>query len=209
MKQIIYVLVAVFMLTACSQSKEKKAEALIKKEMKKSLYKPETYVPVETKVDSAFAPMDSPEVFEMLFQLQESSQEISGLNSKLKSAMLSMSINSYPYYQSAYDKYKYEEAKQEYDKASASLKKQQEKMEDLYARITSFAQQNKGFIGYKVYHSYRADNNAGNTLVGYCMFYLDSKMEKVLYRLSEDDASKLTDAMKLFSEHMDEMNQEE
>ena len=106
MKQIIYVLVAVFMLTACSQSKEKKAEALIKKEMKKSLYKPETYVPVETKVDSAFAPMDSPEVFEMLFQLQESSQEISGLNSKLKSAMLSMSINSYPYYQSAYEKYK-------------------------------------------------------------------------------------------------------
>jgi hypothetical protein len=41
------------------------------------------------------------------------------------------------------------------------------------------------------------------------MFYLDSKMEKVLYRLSEDDLSKLKDAMELFSEHMDEMNQEE
>ena len=56
MKKIFYLALVAIVMVACGQSQEQKAEYLIKESLKKSLYKPETYKPVETKVDSAFAP---------------------------------------------------------------------------------------------------------------------------------------------------------
>lgn len=63
MKKFFYFAFSTLVLVACSQSQEQKAEVLIKESLKKSLYKPETYKPVETKVDSAFAPYDDPAFF--------------------------------------------------------------------------------------------------------------------------------------------------
>ena len=75
MKKFIYLSFLTLVLVACSQSQEKKAEALIKESLKKSLYKPETYKPVETKVDSAFAPYDDPAFFEELAELEKMKAE--------------------------------------------------------------------------------------------------------------------------------------
>lgn len=60
MKKFFYLALVAIVVVACGQSQEQKAESLIKEELKKSLYKPETYKPIETKVDSAFAPYDDP-----------------------------------------------------------------------------------------------------------------------------------------------------
>ncbi|MBO7115883.1 MAG: hypothetical protein J6V87_02410 [Prevotella sp.] len=54
MKKVLYLILVLIVLAACSQSPEQKAEVLIKDSLKKSLYKPDTYKPVDTKVDSAF-----------------------------------------------------------------------------------------------------------------------------------------------------------
>lgn len=51
------------MLVACSQTPEKKADALITDIVKESLFHPESYSPVRTRVDSAFTPFDNPDFF--------------------------------------------------------------------------------------------------------------------------------------------------
>ena len=51
MKKIFYLALVAVIMVACGQSQEQKAEVLIKESLKKTLYKPETYKPVETKVD--------------------------------------------------------------------------------------------------------------------------------------------------------------
>ena len=66
MKNCWYLALFAVIVVACGQSQEQKAETLIKENLKKSLYKPESYKPVETKVDSAFAPYDDPAFFEEL-----------------------------------------------------------------------------------------------------------------------------------------------
>lgn len=75
MKKIFYLALVAIVIVACKQSQEQKAEYLIKESLKKSLYKPETYKPVETKVDSAFAPYDDPAFFEELAELGEMNSE--------------------------------------------------------------------------------------------------------------------------------------
>ena len=49
------------MLSSCGKSPQDKATAYVEKDMPKSLVKPDSYDPIETKVDSAFAPFDSPD----------------------------------------------------------------------------------------------------------------------------------------------------
>ena len=91
MRKIFYLALIAVIMVACSQSQEQKAEALIKESLKKSLYKPETYKPVETKVDSAFAPYDDPAFFEELAELGKMNNEYAELEEKAKHAKSSMS----------------------------------------------------------------------------------------------------------------------
>jgi hypothetical protein len=79
--------------------------------LKKSLYKPETYKPVETKVDSAFAPYDDPAFFEELAELGKMNSEYEDLEEKAKRAKSSMAIWSGPY-QTAFGRNEYQEAKE-------------------------------------------------------------------------------------------------
>jgi hypothetical protein len=114
MKKIIYFAIVAVIMVACGQSQEQKAEALIKESLKKSLYKPETYKPVETKVDSAYAPYDDPEFFEELAELGKMNSEFVELEEKAKHAKSSMSIWS-GLYQCSFGRNESQEAKEEYD----------------------------------------------------------------------------------------------
>ena len=110
MKKIFYLALVTVVIAACGQPQEQKAEALIKESLKKSLYKPETYKPVETKVDSAFAPYDDPAFFEELAELGKMNSEYADLEEKAKHAKSSMSIWSGPY-QTSFGRNQYQEAK--------------------------------------------------------------------------------------------------
>ena len=64
MKKIcITISLAIFLLSSCNNSPTDKANVLIKDDMRKSLIITDSYEPVETKVDSAFAPFDEPEFY--------------------------------------------------------------------------------------------------------------------------------------------------
>ena len=199
MKNYFYLAFFTFALVACSQSQEQKAEALIKESLKKSLYKPDTYLPVETKVDSAFAPYDDPAFFEELAELGKMNSEYEVLEEKAKRAKSSMAIWIGPY-QTAYGRNEYQEAKEEYDEANAQIDMLKTKGEKQYQKLLSMLQGERKFIGYKALHNYRADNNAGNTLIGNTIFFIDENFTEVQYSMEAEEYEQVQNAISQFKE---------
>ena len=52
-------------------------------------------------------------------------------------------------------------------------------------------QRSRKFIGYKAIHNYRADNNAGNTLIGNTIFFIDKNFEKVTYSMEVEEYNQM------------------
>lgn len=203
MKKIFYLALVAIVMVACGQSQEQKAEYLIKERLKKSLYKPETYKPVETKVDSAFAPYDDPAFFEELAELGKMNSEYEELESKAKHAKSSMAIWSGPY-MSAYGRNEYQEAKSGYEEANAKLEKLKTKGRKQFEKIANMLQVSNKFIGYKAVHNYRADNNAGNTLIGNTIFFIDKNFEEITYSMEVDEHNQVQEAISSFKEQIEE-----
>lgn len=203
MKKIFYLALVAVIMVACGQSQEQKAEALIKESLKKSLYKPETYKPIETKVDSAFAPYDDPAFFEELAELGKMNNEYAELEEKAKHAKSSMSIWSGPY-QSAFGRNEYQEAKEEYEEANAKIEKLKTKGRKQYEKVAKMLQGERKFIGYKAVHNYRADNNAGNTLIGNTIFFIDENFTEIRYSLEVEEYNQIQEAISQFKEQIEE-----
>ena len=203
MKKFIYLLFLTLVRVACSQSQEQKAEALIKESLKMSLYKPETYKPVETKVDSAFAPYDDPAFFEELAELEKMNSEYEELDEKAKRAKSSMAIWSGPY-QTAFGRNEYQEAKEDYDEANAQINKIKTKGKKQYEKVVSMLQSERKFIGYKALHNYRADNNAGNTLIGNTIFFINQNFTEVQYSMEAEEYEQVQNAISQFKEQIEE-----
>ena len=203
MKKIFYLALVAIIMVACGQSQEQKAEYLIKESLKKSLYKPETYKPVETKVDSAFAPCDDPALFEELAELGKMNSEYEELELKAKHAKSSMAIWSGPY-MSAYGRNEYQEAKSDYEEANAKLEKLKTKGRKQFEKIANMLQVSNKFIGFKAVHNYRADNNAGNTLIGNTIFFIDKNFEEITYSMEVDEYNQVQEAISSFKEQIEE-----
>ena len=204
MKNYLYLALLAVVVVACGQSHEKKAEALIKKKKKKTLYKPETYKPVDTKVDSAFAPYDDPVFLEEIMEFGKLGEEHEFLERKAKSAKSSMSLWSGPY-QTEYGRNNYRDAKEEFDDANSQLEKLKCKGIKLREKIVSKLNADRQFIGYKAVHNYRADNNAGNTLIGNTVFFIDKDFKEVLFRLDIEEYNGCQEAIKYIVEQLEEM----
>ena len=186
MKRGVYFLVLVVILVSCGQSQEEKANKLIKSELNKVLFKPESYKPVETKVDSAFAPLDDPALFALLKEYKKIELEMDFLHDKSKHIQRSMAIYDGPY-QSAYDKVRYNDSKEEYNQILGKISRLKEKGHDTYFEILKALDSHERFIGYLVSHNYRADNNAGNTIIGNDLFIIDPEFKEVIYQCSVAD----------------------
>lgn len=202
MKKLISIIL-VMMLVACSQSPEKKAEALIKESLMKSLFHPDTYKPIDTKVDSAFSPYDDIEFFKELGKIGELSAEYDELDEKAKEAKSTMALFS-DGYMSAYRKNQYEEAKEEYDEITAKMEILQKKGQKHMTNVMSMLQEGRKFIGYKAIHNYRADNNAGNTIVGNTVFFIDKDFTQVLYTVELEEYNQMQEAIEQFNENLED-----
>ena len=204
MKRCFYLVILTVMAAACSLSPEQKAEVLIKENLRKSLYKPDTYKPVETKVDSAFTPYDDPAFFEELEKLVKMNSEYTNLEEQAKRAKSSMSLWSGPY-MTAYGKNNYQEAKEEYDEANAKIEKLKTKARKQYDKIANILHGSREFLGYKAVHNYRADNNAGNTLIGNTIFFIDRNFETITYSMELEEYNQVQEAINQLKEQIEEV----
>ena len=181
MKKVSVLALLLVLLVSCS-SNEDKANRLIKKEMKKTLFIADSYEPVETQLDSAFAPFDNPELFESMFDFFQYSEELEKVKLDIKHAKSSMSIWSESYSslgESQFVKNEYEEARREYEQAVAREKTLTDIMMNKATKLKMLESPSE-FIGYKAVHSYRAKNNAGQVLLGKEIFFFDLEIEHVL-----------------------------
>lgn len=183
MKKTIAILLAVLVLGACSN--EQKAERLIKESMTKALLHPDTYDPVETQLDSAFYPYDSPDFIAKVGDAVESGLKYVELKNKIRDAKSKMALWSSPY--DSYSRNQYNEAKKEYKESNAKMSEFMANSRELAAELKAERAKKKEFIGYKAIHRYRANNNDGQTMFGENFFLFDKDLSEVILNFSTDD----------------------
>jgi len=205
MRNLLYIFIFVLFFSSCGKSPEEKANELIKAELRKSLFKPDSYNPIETKLDSAFTPYDDPVLFEKMMELVDIGAEIEGLNHDMKQAKSSMSIWSGPYMDS-FGRNEYNEAKEEYDKANSKKEKLTEKGKEKFEEVVNILKQKRNFIGYLATHNYRADNNAGNTLIGNTVFIIDKDFKEVLFSCELEEYNEIQQTLEEIEDRMNEQN---
>ena len=174
------------LIASCSPSPQKKAEALIKEAIQKTLVLPDTYEPVETVLDSAFSPRHNPDVIDLVFDIYKKSVEMDRLDSQMKSAKSSMAIWKSSY-MSSFARQQYNEAKDNYDSAKKQYDLLSSQIEKSAKKIQEIAEKGSEFIGVRAHHTYRAQNNAGNVLLDEEYFLLDKDITQVIARWSKEE----------------------
>lgn len=193
MKKVIGFILCLMVLGACSRTQEEKANLLIKEDIQKVLVKPDTYEPIETKLDSAFAPYETPEFMENTLKCVQLFMEIEGYKEKIKDARSMMTMYEdnlgFPYFKNEYNEYKaeYKEATNKRNEIEKRLKRSGKKLKEL-------VNAKREFIGYKTMHHYRADNNAGNTVLGTGFYLFDKDINTILISFSEEEIKLIQEA---------------
>lgn len=188
MKRVLLGTLLVMLIASCSKSPEEKANALIREDIKKVLYHPETYDPAETQVDSAFTPFDDPAFYEKTVQLCRLGMSIDECDRNMKHAKSSMSIWSGPY-QSAFGRNEYQDAKDKYDENARNKKNAEIKAKKIADELKSMLDKEPRFIGFKARHRYRANNNAGQTVFGEIKYLFDKDINQIVgsYDMENDE----------------------
>lgn len=193
MKKVIGFILCLMVLGACSRTQEEKANLLIKEDIQKVLVKPDTYEPIETKLDSAFAPYETPEFMENTLKCVQLFMEIKEYKEKIKVAKSMMTIYEdnlgFPYFKNEYNEYKaeYKEATNKRNEIEKRLKRSGRKLKEL-------VNAKREFIGYKTMHHYRADNNGGNTVLGTGFYLFDKDINTILISFSEEEIELIQEA---------------
>lgn len=174
MKKILLFVLMAMLVAACSQTKEQKAEALIKDYLKISLLKPETYKPVKTFLKEANSPYDDIELLKEVDELKEVTKELERSDWWIPS----------------------EKSGEMYDKAIAKFERMKTKKAKLLDDITTKLKKTPDLVGYRAFHNFRADDNTGNTYIGNIIVFFDKDMKQVTYILEESEYEALQEYIK-------------
>lgn len=189
-------LTAAVILVACGKSPEEKAQALIEDAVKKSLYIPKSYDPVETKIDSAFAPHATQDYINGTIEMCKAYKELKECESEVKSAKSSLNIYSDSYAR-AYMPNEYRDHKAEYDAALSKKDRAEKHLGEIIEGLRKMEEQKPEFIGYSAIHRYRANTNGGQTVFGTVQFFLDKDISKIVasYDLDSYDFKEMQETL--------------
>lgn len=196
------------LLASCTSSNEEKAEKLIKESLNTTLYHPETYEPISTRIDSAFINFENlAKVGEILTELGDLFQKQQEYKLKCKQAESSMSIYAPTYYSySEHSRVQYNQYKQEFEEYQAKLNKITPKID---AAITALKEVVKNiytdeFTGWLVSHRFKSMNGAETmTLSGDMVFVCDKEFTCCGSGMEIEDFNKLFKLINNFSETED------
>ena len=185
MKKVIWFILAAVCLCACSESMEEKANKLIKKELNKVIVNIDTYEPIETQIDSAFAPLMTAEMFDILKALPAQLRLFSGIMDEIERAKMGMSLNESRYY--SFQRESYKEFKEQYESANNRLHELETKMEAVNERVNQMKQAKPVFNGYRVIHQYRYTKEDGTKTIGRHFFLMNKDFSAVETMLDMED----------------------
>ena len=185
-KSFIFILCAV-LFTCCTKTPEQKAEALIKDSVVKHLYVPDSYQPVETQLDSAFAPYLAPELIQGVIDFHKMLNDSKDKKEDMRRAKSSMSIWYSTYHMSDYEIERYQQAKENYEEAQSSYNRIMSRLQEKAEWIKNKMAEEITFIGFMARHRFRANNNAGDTLFGESYYLLNPELTTIVAEWDEDD----------------------
>ena len=201
MKKILFAMIASAVLFASCQSKEKKAEELIKSELSKTLYDFDSYQPIETTVKEAKATIFNDTTcwkFGALlaYAMQETLECIKNANN----AKEHMDIWGPPsYYSSTYSDNQYYKYKAEYEKANDEAftngmicKATASLIKKTVAKLDTTK-----IIGWEVSHRFRCKTKGGNSDIGNYRYIIDTEFKNILLRedTGSDEDKQIRDAL--------------
>ena len=197
-RSIVFVFIAslICFVSSCSKSPEEKIKQLASTQIKKNLYIPESYSFADIRVDSAFAPYDSPKMCEYVSQLSDINSTYDEAEYELKMANRRLEHCSGPY-SPAWER---QEAKDRLQEAQGKLDAVREAGAKCVDAIKKLEKQKPQFIGYEAIVSYRAKNNSGDIVMDAVFMLVDEKSENICYMCSVDNYNKMQEA---FEEEVD------
>ena len=175
-------------LVSCqSPTQQERAEAFAADYIKKQLFFPDSYQPIECYVDTAFAPLETPEVFEKLKKLASIYEKMEDAEKDMKRKEdhyeMYKSFGSY----SSYNVYQTKEAKAEFDKAQTLYSSLFDQFKSLGEEIADLNEQPKKPYGLKIAQTYKAQTNGGQTVSSAVLILVDYDMKKVQAAYGEEE----------------------
>lgn len=175
----IALVVAILVLSACSQTSKSRAEEMLEEAVKPTLYDPESYESRGTHLDSAFAPLDSPELMDKVEKIQSDKNEMAALHAQLDSLL-----------RTKVSKKEITKMTDKMESLSATIQKES-------VELIQFLQAPRKFIGFRAFHTYRAKIHSETPEVGRLIVYFDPD---ILVIQRKYDAKDLMDKMKMLNE---------
>lgn len=192
-------------LTSCTLSNEDKAEKLIKESLKGTLYHPESYEPISTRVDSAFINIENlvkvGELFEELGNLLIKESEY---QREMLSAERSKSIYAPSgWYYDSHSQTMYNQYKQEFEENKAKLEKIAPKIATTIDELKKVSKNiySEEFTGWIVTHRFTSKNGANTmTIPGNMIFVCDTEFTRCSNGIDYDAFEKTFKLIKKVSE---------
>jgi hypothetical protein len=185
MKHVVLMGLAMLSVISCSQPSENKVDTLIQESVKKSLSHPESYLAIETVVDSAFAPFDDPSFYERTLEISKMTLENLEYVRKAQEAVRYLKSKQYAHMTDS-DKIQYRRYKNISNLYNKKVDSLSAKIQGKGRKLMEMTGTDYRFIGFKVMHVYSAEDDGGNTAIKKRIFIVDDKWTK---SLAEYDAS--------------------
>ena len=195
----------VILVSCQSPTLQERAESFAADHIKKQLYFPDSYQPIECRVDTAFAPEDTPETFEKLKKMANLYEKVNDAEKEMKRKEdryeMYRSLGSF----SSYSVYQTKEAKAEFEKAQALHTTLLGQFQSLALEIADLKDQPKEPFALKIVQAFNAQTNGGQTISSVKLLLVDFDMKNVLAVYSEEDLN----AILSFSEEMNNISMQQ
>lgn len=171
---LIVILISLLCLS-CSKTKEEKIQEIVNNSIKNNLFFPESYDPIEVKIDSVFNNMLSPENVEMAYEIIKIDNEVKSLydeivyTKELRDAFSSSPHSSF--YKS--------DTKKIQNLENSRFEKENRAMQ-LFNSLQEQYWQRKEFTGYCAIQKYRAKTNDNQICIEQYAVYIDTEATKSL-----------------------------
>ena len=170
---------------SCSQPSENKVDTLIQESVKKSLSHPESYLAIETVVDSAFAPFDDPVFYERTLEISKMTLENLEYVRKAQEAVRYMKTKQYVHMTDS-DRIQYRRYKDISDLYNKKVDSLSARIQEKGRKLMEMTGTDYRFIGFKVTHVYSVEEDGENATIRKRIFIMDDTLTK---SLAEYDAS--------------------
>ena len=177
MKKLLFFLTTVVLFTACSKSIEDKANDIAKKAMNGVIVYFGTYEPIETKIDSAFAPLMTRETFNALDQMTNKALLLINAHEEAQNARREMSI--FEDQSSSFERELYNNAKEKFESANQTIADYEEQFAAFRAKMAEYAQETPVFSGYRIFHRCRFMSKEGGLTIGNFLILTNKEFTEV------------------------------